>query len=69
MNISNAMFLIDSQNYTDREIDIIYGRVKELPENEFYDLLDKCTDEYHDWRIFDFLTKKYIVKGQLAILK
>ena len=69
MNISNAMFLIDSQDYTDREINIIYGRVKGLPENEFYDLLDKYTDKYHDWRIFDFLTKKYIVKGQLAILK
>lgn len=63
------MFLIDSQNYTDRKIDIIYGRVKELPENEFYDLLDKCTDKYHGWHIFDFLTKKYIVKGQLVILK
>lgn len=65
MNISNAMFLIDSQNYTDGEIDIIYGRVKKLPENEFYDLLDKCTDKYHDWRIFDFLTKNILLKVNL----
>lgn len=65
MNISNAMFLIDSQNYTDREIDIIYGRVKELSENEFYDLLDKCTNKYHDWRIFDFLTKNILLKANL----
>lgn len=63
--IYDAYMLFDSQNYTPREMQIIYDKPDDVDEKEFRRLLDKAIDKYHDWRIATLLLRKYDDKGNL----
>jgi len=65
MDIANAYTLIDMQNYTEREIEIIYGIPENVTAQEFRRLVDKAIDEYSDWRIAEHLLHKYDDEGNL----
>lgn len=65
MNIFKVYALIDIQNYTKREIEIIYGTPEDLTAQEFQRLVDKAIDKYHDWRIAAHLLHKYDYTGKL----
>lgn len=65
MNIFRAYALIDIQNYTKREIEIIYGTPENLTAQEFRRLVDKAIDKYDDWRTAERLLHKYDDKGKL----
>ena len=65
MNIFKAYALIDMQNYTKREIEIIYGNPENLTAQEFRRLVDKAIDKYGDWRTAEHLLRKYDDKGNL----
>ena len=64
MNIFKAYALIDIQNYTKREIEIIYNPDNVTPQ-EFRRLVDKAIDKYDDWRTVEHLLHKYDDKGNL----
>ena len=63
--IHDAYMLFDSQNYTPREMQIIYDKPNDVDEKEFRRLLDKAIDKYHDWRIATHILHKYDDKGNL----
>ena len=63
--IHEAYMLFDSQNYTPREMQIIYGDLDDVDEKELRRLLDKAIDKYHDWRIATHLLRKYDYQGNL----
>lgn len=65
MNIFKAYALIDIQNYTKREIEIIYGTPDNVTPQEFRRLVDKAIDKYDDWRTVEHLLHKYDDKGNL----
>lgn len=65
MNIFKVYALIDIQNYTKREIEIIYGTPEDLTAQEFQRLVDKAIDKYDDWRTAELLLHKYDDKGTL----
>lgn len=65
MNIFKVYALIDIQNYTKREIEIIYGIPENLTAQEFRRLVDKAIDKYDDWRTAEHLLHKYDDKGKL----
>ncbi len=65
MNIFKAYALIDMQNYTKREIEIIYGTPGNIKAQEFRRLVDKAIDKYNDWRTAEHLLHKYDDKGKL----
>lgn len=65
MNIFKAYALIDIQNYTKREIEIIYGTPDNVTPQEFRRLVDKAIDKYYDWRTAEYLLHKYDDKGKL----
>lgn len=65
MNIFKAYALIDIQNYTKREIEIIYGTPDNVTPQEFRRLVDKAIDKYDDWRTAEYLLHKYGDKGKL----
>ena len=65
MNIFKVYALIDIQNYTKREIEIIYGTPEDLTAQEFQRLVDKAIDKYDDWRTAEHLLHKYDDKGTL----
>lgn len=63
--IYDAYMLFDSQNYTPREMQIIYDKPNDVDEKEFRRLLDKAIDKYHDWRVATHILHKYDDKGNL----
>ena len=65
MNIFKAYALINIQNYTKREIEIIYGTPDNVAPKEIRRLVDKAIDKYDDWRIAAHLLHKYDDKGKL----
>lgn len=65
MNIFKVYALIDIQNYTKREIEIIYGTPENLTAQEFRRLVDKAIDKYDDWRTAEHLLHKYDYTGKL----
>lgn len=65
MNIFKVYALIDIQNYTKREIEIIYGTPDNVTPKEIRRLVDKAIDKYGDWRTAEHLLHKYDDKGNL----
>lgn len=63
MNILKAYALINIQNYTKREIEIIYGTPDNVTPKEIRRLVDKAIDKYNDWRTAEHLLHKYDDKG------
>ena len=59
MNIDEFMCFVDMQNYTDREIEIIYGEPTDVTRKEISRLFDKATEKYNDWRIGMHILHKY----------
>ena len=60
MDISKAYVLFDSCNYTDAELEIIYGDATKIKDMKVWErLIDKVLDKYKDYLMFNFLTKKY----------
>ena len=65
MNIFKVYALIDIQNYTKREIEIIYGTPDNVTPKEIRRLVDKAIDKYDDWRTDEHLLHKYDYTGKL----
>lgn len=65
MNIFKVYAIIDIQNYTKREIEIIYGTPDNVTPKEIRRLVDKAIDKYDDWRTAEHLLHKYDDKGTL----
>lgn len=65
MNIFKVYALIDIQNYTKREIEIIYGTPDNVAPKEIRRLVDKAIDKYDDWRTAEHLLHKYDYTGKL----
>ena len=65
MNIFKVYALIDIQNYSKREIEIIYGTPDNVTPKEIRRLVDKAIDKYDDWRTAEHLLHKYDYTGKL----
>lgn len=65
MNIFKVYALIDIQNYTKREIEIIYGTPDNVTPKEIRRLVDKAIDKHDDWRTAEHLLHKYDYTGKL----
>lgn len=65
MNMSEFYYLVDSQNYTQKEIEIIYGNKEKVNKRTLRTLLDKAFDKYKDYRVFEIVNNKYDSSGNL----
>lgn len=65
MKIFKVYAPMDIQNYTKREIVIIYVTPEDLTAQEFRRLVNKAIDKYYDWRKAEHLLRKYDDKGKL----
>lgn len=64
LNAAEAYFLFDSQNYTKKELEVIYGDKKEVNPDVCSDIIDKAI-EIDDWRIVEHVLAKYDIDGRI----
>lgn len=64
LNVAEAYFLFNSQNYTKKELEVIYGDKEEVNPNICSDIVDKAI-EIDDWRIVEHVLDKYDMNGRI----
>ena len=64
LNVVEAYFLFDSQNYTKKELEVIYGDKKEVNPDVCSDIIDKAI-EIDDWRVVEHVLAKYDMNGRI----
>ena len=64
LNVVEAYCLFNSQNYTEKELEVIYGDKKEVNPNTCSDIIDKAI-EIDDWRIVEHVLAKYDMDGRI----
>ena len=68
MDLSEAYVFFDAINYTQEELDIIYGNEPKVKDMKVFNrLLNKCLDHNDDWELYYYLIAKYEVEtGELV---
>ena len=66
LNVVEAYCLFNSQNYTEKELEVIYGDKKEVNPDTCSDIIDKAI-EIDDWRIVEHVLAKYDMDGRIRI--
>ena len=65
IDLDDFWYIVRSQHYTKREMEIIYGNLEYVPPKQIDKLWDKAVDKWGDWQAAQHIAKKYDDDGYL----
>ena len=65
IDLDDFWYIVRSQHYTKREMEIIYVNLEYVPPKQIDKLWDKAVDKWGDWQAAQHIAKKYDDDGYL----